>query len=334
MKSIVTQHGRVELMELMDQPVKPGFVLIETKYSAVSAGTELTMRSRDYADPMQLGYSASGIVLETGEGVTGLRTGQRVACYGGPYVMHAERLLVPRNLVVPVPDNVDLREAAFVGLGAIGIQSLRQADLRFGEHVVVIGLGILGQLIGQIADAAAYRTVGYDLLQERAISCGQFGINACSGTMKQLEDIVKHDSSGIGTDAVLICAGGQTQGLIDNGLHLVRDRGTVVIVGNIRTDFERALMFKKEARILISRAGGAGRYDAGYERDGIDYPVGYVRWTEGRNMSEFIRLLEIGKVRVSPLITHEVELHEVERLYQLLDEEPNKAIGVVIRYGQ
>jgi threonine dehydrogenase-like Zn-dependent dehydrogenase len=319
----------------MDYPelcLKPGYLLVETKYSAISPGTEMTMKSRDYKEPVPIGYSASGIVVAVGEGVDGFRPGQRVACYGGPYVRHAERLLVPKHLAVPVPDHVGLREAAFVGLGAIGIHALRQGDLRFGEHAVIIGLGILGQITTQIAHAAAYQVTGCDLMPSRCKQLNQFGISSTATTMEELEQVVMNDTEGKGTDAVFVCAGGKKSGLMDHSLKLIRDRGKIVIVGDILPDFTRALMFKKEAQIMISRAGGPGRYDAEYEDQGFDYPIGFVRWTEGRNMKEYVRLLAEGRIQVTPLITHEAKLDQAKELFRSISEHPHNTLGALISY--
>ncbi|MDF2671486.1 MAG: alcohol dehydrogenase [Paenibacillus sp.] len=332
MKMLVTKNQDLEVLEYPELSVKAGYVLVETKYSAISPGTEMTIKSRDNKEPVAIGYSASGIVVAVGEGVEGFREGQRVACYGGPYVRHAERLLVPKHLVTAVPEHVDLREAAFVGLGAIGIHALRQGNLQFGEHAVLIGLGILGQITTQVAHAAAYQVTGCDLLESRGKLLSQFGISSACTTMEQLLEVVMEQTQGRGTDAVFVCAGGKKSGLMDHSLKLIRDRGKIVIVGDILPDFTRALMFQKEAQIMISRAGGPGRYDADYEDRGTDYPIGFVRWTEGRNMQEYIRLLAAGLIKVAPLITHEAKLDHAKELFDSIAEHPNDTLGALIRY--
>ncbi|MFC7750009.1 zinc-binding alcohol dehydrogenase [Paenibacillus thermoaerophilus] len=302
MTRIVARSGAVYAEEAPEPELLPGHVLVRTEYSAISPGTELDMIRRSGERPVVLGYNAVGIVERAGDGVTELKPGQRVACYGAPYVHHASRIAVPVNLTAPVPDGVAPEEAAFAGLGAIAIHALRVADLRFGESAVVVGLGLLGHLTCQIAAAAACPVVGYDLNAERAAKLSACGVPLAVSTRADLEAALADITGGDGADAVLLCAGGDGQELIDASFGWVRDRGKIVLVGNVTANFSRGLMFQKEAQVLVSRAGGPGRYDARYERDNLDYPVGYVRWTEGRNMREYIRLLAEGRISVKPLI--------------------------------
>lgn len=332
MKAIASKHGGVQLTEIPKPEVKDNYVLIKTSYSAISPGTELSLINKSADQPIYLGYSASGIVEEAGNGVTHVKKGQKVACYGAPYVRRAEYLLVPKNLVAFVPEHVDLKEAAFAGLGAIGIHALRQADLHFGEHVVVVGLGILGQIIAQVAEAAAYRVIGYDLLQKRCDKLVETGVPGIVNSKEKLEEKIQAQTDGDGVDSVLLCAGGQTSGLIDQSLNLIRDRGEIMIVGDLKMDFSRELMFKKEARVSISRAGGPGRYDAAYERDSIDYPLGYVRWTEGRNIAEYIRLLSERRLDIPPLFSNIISLNDAPNAYELFTSDPENTLGVLVDF--
>ncbi|WP_227013774.1 zinc-dependent alcohol dehydrogenase [Paenibacillus psychroresistens] len=315
-------------------PIEANHVLIETCYSAISSGTELLLKNRMTEHPISLGYSAMGIVQEIGEGITHVSIGQRVACYGAPYVRHAEILAVPRHLVVPLPDECNSQEAAFVGLGAIAIHALRQADLRFGESVVVVGLGILGQIASQIAEASGYRLIGFDLLEERCAKLSE----ACTAIVYSHEQDVRSAIDSIsqqqGADAVIICANGANAGIIDQALGWIRDKGKIVIVGDVKMDFDRELMFAKEAQVLISRAGGPGRYDSSYESKGNDYPISYVRWTEGRNMAEFIRLLAEKRISIEMLISHKMTLSSMTEAYELLHESPQDVLGVLVDYGK
>ncbi|MEF3309224.1 zinc-binding alcohol dehydrogenase [Paenibacillus sp. GYB004] len=334
---IITTHKGVIRTQTAQAPLcADGHVVVDTVYSAISPGTEISAinRSREVEDSIVLGYSAAGIVREVGAGVEHVRPGERVACYGGPYVRHAEQIVVPRNLVVPVPDHVDLRDASFVAHGAIAIHALRQSDLRFGETAVVVGLGILGQLLCQLASAAGFRVIGFDLMEERCeqLRAGGAGTACVNGT--ELAEAIRDRSDGAGADAVFICAGGKAGGLIDQALEWLRDRGKIVIVGDVKTEFSRNKLFSKEAQVVISRAGGPGRYDAVYERGGVDYPIGYVRWTEGRNMGEYIRMLSEGRVAVGSLITSCVSVDDAAGVYEQLMLDPGSQLGVVFSYDK
>ena len=333
MKAVAARNGRIIVTELDEPGLPSGHVLVRTEYSAISPGTEMMMTRNSGDTPVILGYNAVGIVERIGEGVEGVEIGSRVACYGAPYVRHAERLAVPANLTAKVPDHVDPREAACSGLGAIAIHALRTARLEFGESVVVVGLGILGNLIAQIANAAAIRTAGVDLQEDRAARLRELGVRHVYTDPAELERALPDITGGAGADAVLLCAGGPGETLINRAMDWIRDRGKIVIVGDLTMSFSRAAMFAKEAQVLISRAGGPGRYDPGYERDNRDYPIGYVRWTEGRNVGEFVRLLAEKRISVAPLITHEVPFDRAEEAYALYQQGVSGVIGTVLRYG-
>jgi 2-desacetyl-2-hydroxyethyl bacteriochlorophyllide A dehydrogenase len=333
MKAVAARNGRIIITELGEPEPASGHVLLRTEYSAVSPGTELAMTARSSDQPVVLGYSAVGIVERVGPGVHGIGPGDRLACYGAPYVRHAERLAVPVNLTAKVPEHVDPREAAFAGLGAIAIHALRTAEPQFGESVVVVGLGILGNLIAQIANAAALRTAGIDVRAERAGSLRERGVRHVYTDPADLARDLPAITGGAGADAVLLCAGGPGEALINQAMEWLRDRGKIVIVGDLSMSFSRAAMFDKEVRVLISRAGGPGRYDAVYEKENKDYPIGYVRWTEGRNVAEFVRLLAEGRIAVAPLITHEVPLERAEEAYAACAQGAPGAIGALLRYS-
>ncbi len=331
MKAITTSKGHIAIADLEMPEAIAGHVLIRTEYSAISPGTEMGLVRQMPENPVALGYSAVGIVECIGDGVSGCQVGDRVACYGVPYVKHAQWLAVPTNLTAPVPDHVDAREAAFAGLGAIAIHALRVADLRFGESAIVVGLGILGNLIAQIAHAAAYRTVGLDLNPERVSMLARQGLKHAYDDQAKLEADLTETVGAQGADAVILCAGGPGEPLINSALGWIRQRGKVVIVGNLSMAFDRGRMFGKEAQVLISKAGGPGRYDPGYERDNHDYPIGHVRWTEGRNIGEYIRLLAERRISVEPLITDLYPLDRAEEAYANY-ESPSRTIATVIRY--
>jgi NADPH2:quinone reductase len=333
MKAVVTQDGQIYIADVPVPQVERNFILVETDFSAVSPGTEMMMLMNKPTTPIYMGYSATGLVKEVGEGVTHVQVGQRVACYGAPFVNHAEYLLVPKPLAVPVPSHVDPREASMAGLGAIAIHALRQADLRFGESVVILGLGILGQVMAQIAHAASFRVIGYDLMEERCRMLQAMGIQSVSSTLEELEEEICVQTNGEGVDCVILCAGGKASGLIDQGLNWIRDRGKVLVVGDLKTEFNRENMFRKEAQVLISRAGGPGRYDKSYERDGFEYPIGFVRWTEGRNIAEYIRLLAAGSLNITPLISKQVPFQYASEAYHWYMNSPQDVLGVVFEYA-
>ncbi|MBP1995575.1 zinc-dependent alcohol dehydrogenase [Paenibacillus eucommiae] len=328
MRAVKGLKGSAHVVELPDPVVQPQFVKVKTDYSAVSVGTELLMiRVNEDAD---LGYSASGIVEEVGEGVTHVVPGQRVACYGVP--THRQFLHVPKHLVVPIPDGVRAEEAAFVGIGAIAIHALRQADLNFGETIIVVGLGILGQIIASIAHASNYRVIGLEPIEERCLMLESIGATACR-TKEELQAAIESDPFCKGADAVLLCASNREHSMIDDAIDWLRDRGRVVIVGDTGTEFNRDLLFMKEASIHISRAGGPGRYEYAYEKQGIDYPIGYVRWTEGRNMYEFLRMLADKRIDMKLLIRNECALEDLPAMYLKCSEMPQQMMGIVVNYA-
>ncbi|RKN62084.1 zinc-dependent alcohol dehydrogenase [Paenibacillus ginsengarvi] len=331
---VTARQGSIQLEQAPEPACARNYVIVENVCSAISPGTEMLIigRSREVGDSLPLGYSSAGIIREVGEGVHKLRIGQRVACYGAPFVKHAERIAVPKNLVAPLPDHVDIREAAFVAHGAITIHALRQSDLRFGETAVIVGLGILGQLLCQIASAAGLRVIGYDLLPERCEQLRASGAGRACATAEELADAIHDCSEGAGADAVFLCAGGKAGGLIDQSFEWLRDRGKIVIVGDVKTDFNRDLMFGKEAQVLISRAGGPGRYDGSYENEGVDYPIGYVRWTEGRNMGEYIRLLAEKRIRLASMITDVIPVRKAALAYEKYAIDPRSQLGVLLAY--
>lgn len=331
MKAVATIHGNV-IVDHIERPAElpAGHVRIRTEYSAVSPGTEMIFIRRASDQKVIMGYSAVGIVEELGEGVKGLAVGQRVACYGAPYVRHAQWLTVPSNLTAIVPDGVDPQEAAFAGLGAIAIHALRVADLRFGESAVVVGLGILGQIIAQIAHAAACPVAGFDLNPERVQGMKQH-IAYAYDNQEQLEEQVRRMTGGHGADSVILCASGPGEELINASMTWIRDKGKIVIVGDLSMTYARERMFGKEAQVLISRAGGPGRYDASYELNNTDYPIGFVRWTEGRNIAEYIRLLAEGRISIKPLISHVVPVDEAGKAYERYGP-GSTTLGTIFKY--
>jgi threonine dehydrogenase-like Zn-dependent dehydrogenase len=333
MRKITVRNKQVEIVQEERPEVKPSYILVKTLYSAISPGTELTILQNSKDTPITLGYSAMGVVEEAGNGITDVKKGDLVAVYGAPYVQHADALLVPKTLYSKVPQNVEPKEAALGGIGAIAIHALRTAELQFGETVVIVGMGLLGQMIAKIANAASYHVITYDLHEDRVEMIRKDeGIEAFT-TAEEMKAELKRSTNGEGADAVLLCAGGKKSPLTGQSLEWIRNKGKVVIVGDIEPDFPRNLMFSKEAQLLISRAGGPGRYDKVYEAEAIDYPYGFVRWTEGRNLSEYIRLVSKGRIDVRPFIQDVVDVSEAEAAYEELLNKPSTALTKIINFS-
>lgn len=281
-----------------------------------------------------LGYSLAGEVVSVGRCVTDINPGDLVACGGAQCAHHAEFVAVPRNLLAKVPPGVELGEAAFTTLGAIAMQGLRRAALSFGETVVITGLGLLGLLAVQIAGAAGYRVVALDIDQERVDLARKLGADLTLNSARQ--DVVEEVfafTGGLGADAVIIYAATDSDEPVNQAFDLCRQKGKVVGVGVFGMRFDREKMYRKELDFLISTSYGPGRYDPYYEEESIDYPVGYVRWTENRNFQEFLRLLAAKKVQVKPLISAVFPLDKAGEAYGWLTGK-NKSLGILLEYGK
>jgi predicted dehydrogenase/threonine dehydrogenase-like Zn-dependent dehydrogenase len=298
------------------------------------AATVDAVRSRiDVAIP--LGYSCAGFVLDVGEGACGtFHVGDRVACAGAGQANHAEIVGVPKNLTVRVPDGVTFEDAAFVTVGAIALQGVRIADVRVGEACVVIGLGLVGQLTVQLLKAAGCRVFGIDVVTDKielALASGADG--ACLRSDPDLIQRVQTFSHGRGADAILIAAAASSSDPVQIAPSLARDRAVVVAVGMIGMDVPRNAYYEKELQVRLSRSYGPGRYDRTYEDQGVDYPAGYVRWTEQRNMEGFLDLVAAGRVQPSRLVTHRFPIADAERAYDVVTgsvAEPY--LGILLEY--
>jgi predicted dehydrogenase/threonine dehydrogenase-like Zn-dependent dehydrogenase len=286
-------------------------------------------------EPVPLGYSCAGEVIEVGHGASEFSKGGLVACAGGGYASHAEEVFVPKNLVVKIPDNVSTKEAAFVTLGAIALQGVRRAELTPGERVAVIGLGLLGQLTVQILNAYGFPVLGLDVSQNQVKKALKLGLQegAVIG-QDDVEKVASAFSNGQGVDAVIITAATKSNEPVELAGRICRDKGRVSAVGNIGLDIPRSIYYEKELDLRISRSYGPGRYDPNYEEKGIDYPIGYVRWTEKQNMEEFLRLISIGRVDVKLMITHTFKIEDALEAYKLILENPDKEdfTGVLLEY--
>jgi polar amino acid transport system substrate-binding protein len=285
--------------------------------------------------PLALGYSCAGIVREVGNGAEEFRVGDRVACAGLNYASHAETIFAPKNLAVKIPDGVSFDEAAFVTLGAIALQGVRVAEARLGDAVAVIGLGLLGQLTTQILKAAGCRVIGIDLDPSKIKLTLAHGAEAAVERNSDVEGAVAQFTGGFGVDAVIVTAAADTNDPIELAGAIARDRAVVSMVGAVPMNVPRKIYFEKELQLRLSRSYGPGRYDAQYEERGIDYPIGYVRWTERRNMQEFLRVVAAKAVRLDQLITHQFPIEEAEAAYEIVTGKRKEPyLGILLKYSE
>lgn len=281
--------------------------------------------------PMTLGYSSAGTIVALGEGMDGFHVGQRVACAGGGYAVHAEFNVVPRNLLTPLPENVDFESAAFTTLGAIAVHGLRLAEPQLGERVAVIGMGLLGLLTVQMAAAAGCHVLGIDVNPQRVTLAEQFGIAAC--VREGAEAAAQAFTANRGFDSVIICADTSSNDPVELAGAIARDRAKVVATGAVGLTFPRKIYYEKELSFINSRSYGPGRYDPGYEEHGRDYPIGYVRWTEGRNFESVLDLMESGKLQVRPLISHRFRIEQAAEAYAVITGKKKEPfLGVLLTY--
>ncbi len=323
--------SRKPLERVLDDPA----LVLKAAKKLVSDGVQATAKAVDGGarDLAPLGYSVSGVVTEVGEKVRGLSVGDRVACAGGGYAVHAEYVVVPTNLVVPVPDGVSMRDAAFVTLGAIAMQGVRRAEVTLGDRVGVVGLGLLGQLGSQIATAAGGRVLGIDLDGSRVALALATGAKAgCDSAERDPVSAAAEISDGVGLDAAIIFAGAPGSEIVNQAFEMTRERGRVVVVGAVGMDLERKTFYNREQDFLISRSYGPGRYDPTYEEDGVDYPIAYVRWTENRNMSAFLELVADGKVSLDALVMGVFDIDAAEEAYASALSAKGPAVAALLRY--
>lgn len=305
-------------------------VLNKARREGVLTTIDAAMNKLD--QPLALGYSSSGTIIQIGPMLQGFRSGDRVACAGGGYAVHAEYAAVPQNLMVPIPDNVDFEAAAFATIGAVAMQGFRLAEVQVGARVGVIGLGLLGLLAAGIARAAGCQVLGVDLDPARIKLALDMGASKAVPRDQAIE-AAEAFTQGCGLDAVLICADTPSNDTVELAGELARDRARVVVVGAVGMDIPRNKYYEKELELVVSRSYGPGRYDPDYEEKGQDYPIGYVRWTEARNMESFLSLLAEGKLDVAPLITHRIPIAEADRAYEIIiGEQPY--LGVLLTYEE
>jgi predicted dehydrogenase/threonine dehydrogenase-like Zn-dependent dehydrogenase len=297
--------------------------------------TVSTVRSR-LDQPGALGYSSAGTVVAVGEGVADINPGDRVACAGAGHAVHAEFACVPRLLVARIPsETVSFDEAAFTTLGAVALHGVRNADAKLGDIVAVIGLGLLGQLTVQILKAAGCCVLGMDISAERAQLALRLGADAVSTSSSEFQNLCLQHSAHHGADAVLITAQTPSNDPVNLAGAVARNRAVVVAVGTVAMDVPRRFFYEKELDFRVSRSYGPGRYDSAYEQKGIDYPIGYVRWTETRNMEAFLKLLADRKLDLQSLVTHRFPIARAHSAYDLITGKTHEPfLGVLISYPE
>jgi predicted dehydrogenase/threonine dehydrogenase-like Zn-dependent dehydrogenase len=281
--------------------------------------------------PMPLGYSSAGVVEALGPSLQGFRVGDRVACAGGGYAVHAEFALIPQNLLAKLPDQVDAESAAFGTLGAIAMHGFRLSGAQVGESVGIIGLGLLGLLSVGIAKAAGCRVFGVDLDEQRVNLAARMGATAV--IRSQAEEAALSFTHGSGLDNILICADTPSADPVELAGEIARDRARVVAIGAVGLNLPRKIYYQKELSFINSRSYGPGRYDPFYEEAGQDYPIGYVRWTEGRNLEAFVELLSAGHLDVEPMISHRFPIEKAPEAYELITGKTKQPfLGVILTY--
>jgi predicted dehydrogenase/threonine dehydrogenase-like Zn-dependent dehydrogenase len=333
--SSVDSSGQSLLDQVVKQPGKLAQAYNTFKKEGLAATVKKIQRKLDSNAIFSLGYSASGVVLSVGKNIKNITIGDRVACAGAGVANHAEYINVPRNLLVRIPDNLELDIASTVTLGAIAMQAVRRADVKLGSYVAVIGLGVLGQITAQLLRLNGCRVIGIDLDERRVQKAVKLGLD-CAINPKQDEPVkaVMAISNGYGVDTVIIAAATTSEKPLSQAFQMCRKKGRVVLLGVVRMEINREDMYKKELDLLISTSYGPGRYDERYEEKGIDYPYAYVRWTENRNMEEYLRLIADKKINIRPLIEKEYKIEEATKAYEELKIAKKKPLIILLRYSQ
>lgn len=363
MRRLVAENGQPTIIELDPPACGPGRVLVRTRFSTVSAGTESSILARsavpdapdteypgeppyrrppirrwmrDSPDPtpplpgrFSLGYSLVGDVIEVGADVTDIAAGDVVACAGSQDAHHAEVVSVSRSLTTPVPDGVSAEHAAFVTPGGVAVEAIRRTECRFGESVLIVGLGLLGLLAAQIARVAGLTVIGLEPSPERRSAAERFGVIALDPDAPDAPDRVIESTDGFGVDAAVLALVTESSRPVNEALGLTRRGGRVVGVGVFGMNLERGAVFDRTYVHAI--AFGAGRYDPWYEEGNVDYPINHVRWTENRTMALFLRMLAEGSVSVAGM-AETFGLDQAPVAYERLTR-ADRPYTVQFRYG-
>ncbi len=363
------KDGRTRVVEIPVPKARPGHALVRVSSSLVSSGTErmlvefseksLLEKARSRPDlvkqvmdkakregilptikaafnkldqPMLLGYSSAGTIVGVGSDLKGFRVGDRVACAGGGHAVHAEYNVVPQNLMAKIPPNVDFDSAAFSTLGAISLNGIRLAHLGLGEKVAVIGLGLLGMITAELVRASGCQVIGIDVNLNKVKMAQKAGFHAIHRSKAEKGCASFSDNRGV--DAVLICADTSSDDTVQLAGEIARDRAHVISIGVVGTNLPRKLYYEKELFFQVSRSSGPGRYDSEYEENGQDYPFGFVRWTEQRNMQSFLELLSSQRISVDHLISHRFAIEDAQEAYSLITSKSARPfIGIILTYS-
>jgi predicted dehydrogenase/threonine dehydrogenase-like Zn-dependent dehydrogenase len=375
MKQIAQNYksGELAVLDVPAPTCRVGGVLVRSLFSLISTGTEMMKvneasmsmlgmararpdQVRKVLDQVQqqgvvttykkvmnkldsytpLGYSLCGVVVEVGKGAEEFKVGQLVACAGNEQALHAEYNFIPVNLCAAVPDGVAPEHAAFATVAAIAMHGVRRGEVQLGETAVVIGLGLIGQLVVRLLVAAGVQAIGVDPVDARCRLAEKAGA-ALAGPPDDLDALVSGVAaitSGRGADHIFLAAGGHSNGPVEAAVKLARDRARVVDIGKMKLDLPWNAYYEKELDVRFSRSYGPGRYDSRYELEGIDYPVGYIRWTEKRNLESFLELLARNSIEVASLIDGVFPFDDAAKVYGDLKDGSLKAVGVLLEYDQ
>jgi predicted dehydrogenase/threonine dehydrogenase-like Zn-dependent dehydrogenase len=370
MKQVLLTRAGVEVREVPAPQVEPGAVLVRVSHSCISVGTEMSgVRASNLplwkralqrpdqvrrlaglvakegldaarsivrtklAEAQPIGYSAVGRVVAVGDGVCDLAIGDRVGCAGSQSAHHAEFICVPRNLVVLVPEAVSDRDAATVTLGAIALQGVRRLQPTLGESAVVIGLGVIGQITVQLLKSAGARVIGVDIDRKRLAEATTLGLDAAvhPDDAESATQIARL-TDGYGADGVIVTAASSSNEIMSTAFRMCRRKARVVLVGDVGLDLERVDIYAKELDFLVSTSYGPGRYDRTYEEAGLDYPIAYVRWTENRNLAEYLRQIADGRVRLGEMAGTIFPLERAGDAYRALSDAAERPLFAVLRY--
>lgn len=369
MKQVLIKEGQAYAADITAPKPEENMILVKTEFSCISAGTEMAglqysgssmlhkiiespelialglkmLKERGIKDTWTaahggntlgspMGYSASGVVVESGSKL--FQKGDRVACMGVGYANHAGYIAAPVNLSVKIPDNVSFENASTAALGCIAMQGVRRADVKLGEYVVISGMGILGQLASRFALASGATVIATDIDERRLAIAAQNGVAHVINAGGDVVGEVNRITGGHGADSVIITASTQSDELISQSFKMCRRKGKVVLVGVAGMNIKREDMYQKELELLISTSYGPGRYDSGYEEKGIDYPYGYVRFTEKRNLESYLRLLAEGRIKIDDIIEKIYPAEQATEAYESLKSGENRPLIVLLKYSE
>lgn len=332
--------GEVYVKEVAPPTLQDKGAVVNTVCSFIGTGSEVhgMLRYRqspgDGQEEYATSYQSCGRIAELSADVTGFQVGDLVACTGMGFATHAEASYVPRHMFAKVPDGVTPEEAASCNLGQTAVHALRRSRFQFGETVMVIGLGLVGQILAQVIKASGGVAIGTDLVDARLELARAAGITAALNPRRDdVVDAVRQHTNGAGADVVIICAvAPNSSEPLEQACAMARDKGRVVIVGLVKIEIAFSALRSKELDLLIARGRGPGTGDPRYEREGVDYPSGYVPWSENRNLQAYLHMLATGGVNIQDLITHRFSIDNAAQAFETLIEAPETAMGVIIDY--